>query len=234
MEMPAVIRRRTRLSPEARREQLMQCAIEVFSKRGLGRAGHAEIAELAQVSVATVFNYFSSREQLVDNVLIQIEDFFSHMVRKNFIDVNEPSNNDRQSDKSSQSSQSPRPNKTVHQAIHDYLADFVDAAINNPQFTYIWLEWSSSIREDTWPRYLTLLDSNIEIISNKIEPAIASGEINTYLTTTEFARSLSNQGYMILQLVNQPQAMSRENIIAFLEKYVTSTLASNQRRVKES
>ncbi|NQZ94149.1 MAG: TetR/AcrR family transcriptional regulator [Moritella sp.] len=207
MEMPAVIRRRTRLSPEARREQLMQCAIEVFSKRGLGRAGHAEIAELAQVSVATVFNYFSSREQLVDHVLIQIEDFFSHMVRKNFIDITGQQNN------------------SAHQAIHDYLADFVDAAINNPQFTYIWLEWSSSIREDTWPRYLTLLDSNIAIISNKIAPAIASGEINTYLTTTEFARSLCNQGYMILQLVNQPQAMDRESIIAFLEKYVTSALA---------
>ncbi|QFI40122.1 TetR/AcrR family transcriptional regulator [Moritella marina ATCC 15381] len=207
MEMPAVIRRRTRLSPEARREQLMQCAIEVFSKRGLGRAGHAEIAQLAQVSVATVFNYFSSRELLVDHVLVQIEDFFSHMVRKNFIDINE---------------QQP---KSPHQAIHDYLADFVDAAINNPQFTYIWLEWSSAIREDTWPRYLALLDNNIAIISDKIAPAIASGEINTYLTTTEFARSLSNQGYMILQLVNQPQAMDREGIIAFLEKYVTSALA---------
>ncbi|MCJ8347929.1 TetR/AcrR family transcriptional regulator [Moritella sp.] len=207
MEMPAVIRRRTRLSPEARRAQLMQCAIEVFSKRGLGRAGHAEIAELAQVSVATVFNYFSSREQLVDHVLIQIEDFFSHMVRKNFIDITGQQTN------------------SAHQAIHNYLADFVDAAINNPQFTYIWLEWSSSIREDTWPRYLALLDSNIAIISNKIAPAIASGEINTYLTTTEFARSLSNQGYMILQLVNQPQAMDRESIIAFLEKYVTSALA---------
>jgi len=213
MEMPAVIRRRTRLSPEARREQLMQCAIAVFSRRGLGRAGHAEIAELAQVSVATVFNYFSSREQLVDNVLIQIEDFFGDMVRNNFTDVNESSNNSTQ------------PSKTAHQAIHDYLADFVDAAINNPQFTYIWLEWSSAIREDTWPRYLNLLDSNIAIISNKISPAIASGEINTYLTTTEFARSLSNQGYMILQLVNQPQAMSREKIIEFLEKYVTSALA---------
>ncbi|CED61685.1 TetR/AcrR family transcriptional regulator [Moritella viscosa] len=205
--MPAVIRRRTRLSPEARREQLMQCAIEVFSKRGLGRAGHAEIAELAQVSVATVFNYFSSREQLVDSVLIQIEDFFSNMVRKSFIDL------------------AGQPSKSAHQAIHDYLADFVEAAINNPQFTYIWLEWSSSIREDTWPRYLALLDNNIAIISNKIEPAIASGEINTYLTTTEFARSLSNQGYMILQLVNQPQAMDKESIIEFLEKYVTSALA---------
>lgn len=207
MEMPAVIRRRTRLSPEARREQLMQCAIEVFSKRGLGRAGHAEIAELAQVSVATVFNYFSSREQLVDSVLIQIEDFFSNMVRKSFIDL------------------AGQPSKSAHQAIHDYLADFVEAAINNPQFTYIWLEWSSSIREDTWSRYLALLDNNIAIISNKIEPAIASGEINTYLTTTEFARSLSNQGYMILQLVNQPQAMDKESIIEFLEKYVTSALA---------
>jgi TetR/AcrR family hemagglutinin/protease transcriptional regulator len=213
MEMPAVIRRRTRLSPEARREQLMQCAIEVFSKRGLGRAGHAEIAQLAQVSVATVFNYFSSRELLVDHVLIQVEDFFSNMVRKNFIDIDEASNHTHQSSKS------------AHQAIHDYLADFVDAAISNPQFTYIWLEWSSSIREDTWPRYLTLLDSNIAIISNKIDPAIASGEINTYLTTKEFARSLCNQGYMILQLVNQPKAMDREGIIAFLEKYVTSALA---------
>ena len=211
MEMPAVIRRRTRLSPEARREQLMQCAIEVFSKRGLGRAGHAEIAQLAQVSVATVFNYFSSREQLVDSVLIQIEDFFSHMVRKNFIDINEL-----------------QP-KSPQQAIHDYLADFVDAAINNPQFTYIWLEWSSSIREDTWPRYLTLLDSNMTIISDKVAPAIASGEINTYLTTTEFARSLCNQGYMILQLVNQPNPMDREGIIAFLEKYVTSALAKAER-----
>lgn len=207
MEMPAVIRRRTRLTPEARREQLMQCAIEVFSKRGLARAGHAEIAELAQVSVATVFNYFSSREQLVDNVLTQIEAFFSHMVAKHFIDI------------------SGQQNHSAQQAIHYYLADFVDAAINNPQFTYIWLEWSSSICETTWPRYLALLDSNIAIISKKIEPAIASGEINTYLTTQEFARSLCNQGYMILQLVNQPQAMDRDSIIAFLEKYVTSALA---------
>jgi TetR/AcrR family hemagglutinin/protease transcriptional regulator len=129
------------------------------------------------------------------------------MVRKNFIDL------------------AGQPSKNAHQAIHDYLADFVDAAINNPQFTYIWLEWSSSIREDTWPRYLALLDNNIAIISSKIEPAIASGEINTYLTTTEFARSLSNQGYMILQLVNQPQAMDKKRIIEFLEKYVTSALA---------
>jgi TetR/AcrR family hemagglutinin/protease transcriptional regulator len=202
MEVPAVVRRRTRLSPEARREQLMICAMEVFSKRGIGRAGHAEIAELAQVSVATVFNYFSTRDELVDNVLLQIETFFTDMVATSF---NDPAN-------------------SAYQAIHDYLCAFVDAAIEQPQYTYIWLEWSSSIREDCWPRYLALLDNNIACISEKIQPAIDNGEINTYLTTTEFARSLTNQGYMILQLVNQPQPMEKTEIISFLEKYIATAL----------
>ena len=65
-------RRRTRLSPDERNRQLMAHAIAVFARRGLGRAGHAEIAERAGVSVATVFNYFNTREDLVDAVLTEI------------------------------------------------------------------------------------------------------------------------------------------------------------------
>lgn len=82
MEPRAEIRRRTRLSPEARRNQLMECAIEVFSRRGIGRAGHAEIAEQAKVSVATVFNYFNTREELVDEVLAEIERFVHQMLEQ--------------------------------------------------------------------------------------------------------------------------------------------------------
>ena len=52
---------RTRLSPEKRKQQLLDYSIEVFSRRGIGRAGHADIAEMANVSVATVFNYFPTR-----------------------------------------------------------------------------------------------------------------------------------------------------------------------------
>lgn len=62
-------RPRTRLSPQKRKLQLMEIALEVFAKRGIGRGGHADIAEIAQVSVATVFNYFPTREDLVDDVL---------------------------------------------------------------------------------------------------------------------------------------------------------------------
>lgn len=41
-------RPRTRLSPQKRKLQLMEIALEVFAKRGIGRGGHADIAEIAQ------------------------------------------------------------------------------------------------------------------------------------------------------------------------------------------
>jgi len=46
--------------------------MEVFAKDGLERAGHGDIAKLAGVSTATVFNYFPTREDLVEAVLNHI------------------------------------------------------------------------------------------------------------------------------------------------------------------
>ncbi len=63
---------RQRLSPEDRRKQLIELAMQVFAKDGLERAGHGDIAKLAGVSTATVFNYFPTREDLVEAVLDHI------------------------------------------------------------------------------------------------------------------------------------------------------------------
>ena len=49
--------------------------VEVFARRGIGRGGHADIAEIAQVSVATVFNYFPTREDLVDDANYVVRQF---------------------------------------------------------------------------------------------------------------------------------------------------------------
>ena len=43
---------RKRLPPEQRKAQLLETALEVFARRGFGRAGHAEIAEAAGVAVS--------------------------------------------------------------------------------------------------------------------------------------------------------------------------------------
>src|SRR5262245_6016768 len=64
--------RAARMAPEDRRDQLLECAVQVFARRGLGRGGHAEVAEQARVAVATVFAYFKTREDLQVAVLAEV------------------------------------------------------------------------------------------------------------------------------------------------------------------
>ncbi|HIC8863192.1 TPA: TetR/AcrR family transcriptional regulator [Aeromonas hydrophila] len=201
MEPRAEIRRRTRLSPEARRNQLMECAIEVFSRRGIGRAGHAEIAEQAKVSVATVFNYFNTREELVDEVLAEIERFVHQMLEQAY------------------TGQGP-----VSDSIRRHVKLFVDAAYDQPDHASIWLEWSSSVREEVWPRYAKLLDKALERIAPHLQRAMDAGEIQSVLSAQDLARSLTGFGYVMMQMINQPQRPEREEVTDFLFKYVTAPI----------
>ena len=62
--MPVAVDGRRRLQPEERRRLLLTYAVEVFARRGIGRGGHTEIAEMGGVSVATVFNYFQNSRSI--------------------------------------------------------------------------------------------------------------------------------------------------------------------------
>ena len=201
MEPRAEIRRRTRLSPEARRSQLMECAIEVFSRRGIGRAGHAEIAEQAKVSVATVFNYFNTREELVDEVLAEIERFVNQMLSQAYGDQG-----------------------SIFDKIQRHVRLSVDAAYDQPDYAGIWLEWSSSVREEVWPRYTRLLDQCLELIASELQTAMDAGEITSVLSAQDLARSLTGFGYVMMQMINQPQRPNREEVTDFLFKYVTAPI----------
>lgn len=201
MEPRAEIRRRTRLSPEARRSQLMECAIEVFSRRGIGRAGHAEIAEQAKVSVATVFNYFNTREELVDEVLAEIERFVNQMLSQAYGDQD-----------------------SIFDKIQRHVRLSVDAAYDQPDYAGIWLEWSSSVREEVWPRYTRLLDQCLELIASELQTAMDAGEITSVLSAQDLARSLTGFGYVMMQMINQPQRPARQEVTDFLFKYVTAPI----------
>lgn len=201
MEPRAEIRRRTRLSPEARRSQLMECAIEVFSRRGIGRAGHAEIAEQAKVSVATVFNYFNTREELVDEVLAEIERFVNQMLSQAYGDQG-----------------------SIFDKIQRHVRLSVDAAYDQPDYAGIWLEWSSSVREEVWPRYTRLLDQCLELIASELQTAMDEGEITSVLSAQDLARSLTGFGYVMMQMINQPQRPARQEVTDFLFKYVTAPI----------
>ena len=61
---------------------ISQVATAMFIERGFDRVTVAEVAEAAQVSVNTIFNYFSSKEDLFFDRAEEVEDAPSRMVRE--------------------------------------------------------------------------------------------------------------------------------------------------------
>src|SRR5579885_3157999 len=70
------------LEQPERKAVLLQTAIRVFARRGLGGARHTEIAREAGVSVPTVFFYFPTREALVHDVLTEVAGFYEDMTER--------------------------------------------------------------------------------------------------------------------------------------------------------
>ncbi len=143
---PATSRSRARrLDPSERRPQLLQCALRVFARRGLGSARHAEIAREAKVSVPTVFFYFPSREALVKAVLDEVARFLTDMT----VEIHASS----------------RPAPEIVLAHAKAFADSVDT---HPDYARVWLDWSTAMREEIWPLYLDFQENIVGIIANTI------------------------------------------------------------------
>ncbi len=175
-------RTRTRLSPEQRRFQLLNSAMEAFSKRGIGRAGHADIAELAQVSVATVFNYFPTREMLVHVVLAEAASAYQDLITQNI--------------------KQPRHAKAT---LTNICFTLVDEALADKDWLKIWFEWSTSIREDIWPVFITTKNNVIDQITECLASGIASGEITSCHDAATLARLFDGICYILfLQAHQQP------------------------------
>ena len=154
--MDSIVKRpRTRLSPKKRKQQLMDISLDVFARRGIGRGGHADIAEIAQVSVATVFNYFPTREDLVDDVLNYAVRQFSNFLSDN-IDLD------------------------LH--AKENLANLTSAMVNliaeDCHWLKVWFEWSASTRDEVWPLFVSTNRTNQLLIQNMFIKAMERGEVS--------------------------------------------------------
>ncbi|ODQ01809.1 MULTISPECIES: TetR/AcrR family transcriptional regulator [Salinivibrio] len=175
-------RTRTRLSPERRKEQLLTCGLDVFAKRGIGRAGHADIADMANVSVATVFNYFPTREDLVEEILAQTE--------KHFIALINDCTRDSQS---------------MRASLNCITSQIIDTALEDKAWMKVWFEWSTSIREDIWPRFVKGSRDAVEQFVHVFERGMAQGELTHRHQPRELASMLAGICYVLfLQAHQQP------------------------------
>src|SRR5690242_19979116 len=70
---------RQRMQSNLRREQLLDCAVRVIARHGLGSSPHAATAEEAAVSVPTVFAYFPTRVDLLRAVVGEVDRFYEDL-----------------------------------------------------------------------------------------------------------------------------------------------------------
>ncbi len=120
-----------RLTPEARRKQLMDAAIACYGEMGVERAGHGDIAKRVGVSTATVFNYFGKREKLTEAVFDNVYDVFKDM----FADM-------------------PDPAATQQERIQHMANGFALLVRTYPDVVKVILNWSSSFGNSVRPEYL--------------------------------------------------------------------------------
>ncbi|MBD1555403.1 TetR/AcrR family transcriptional regulator [Vibrio sp. S9_S30] len=173
-------RPRTRLSPQKRKEQLHDIAIEVFAKRGIGRGGHADIAEIAQVSVATVFNYFQTREDLVDEVLSQVEKQYAQFIDESIL-----------------------PEATAEENLTSLTKNIIKSALDGTHWMKVWFEWSTSTREEVWPLFLSSNESSQKRVEEMFLAAMQRGEVCDEHKAEDLAKLLHGICYSLYVQANR-------------------------------
>lgn len=184
--MPVAVDGRRRLQPEERRRLLLTYAVEVFARRGIGRGGHTEIAEMGGVSVATVFNYFKTREALVEAVLEDVENYLVSLAESVYAEETDPV-----------------------QAIRTHIKAFLNACEENPSYIKVWLEWSASVREETWPSYLEFQNRLLDMIAKQVDKGVKQGLMESGLAPKERARWALGNAQMLVSMVFDPNGKPR-------------------------
>lgn len=168
---------RKRLPPEERRAQLLECALEVFARRGFGRAGHAEIAEAAGVAVSTVFLYFETRAELIRAVLEEVGSFYRNLALR--IHAQE---------------------KPCRDVMTEHRRAFLESVDSHPHHARIALDWSTAVREEVWPQYLSFLDELVANHVRTIRRGQAGGEVPQHVDPETCARMLIGTAQLTAQM----------------------------------
>lgn len=200
---------RRRLSPEARRGELMACALTVFARRGLGEARHAEIAVEAGVSVPTVFFYFPTREALVDAVLDAVDSLMIGMATAVHAQA-----------------------KPADAVILDHLRAFAASVDSSPTHARIWLDWSTAVREQVWQRYLDFIERMLAIVRATLERGHGEGTISRRADADDQARLLVGSAHMLalMKFSGSPPEKLEHFFATLMEAVIGKTAPKGKRR----
>jgi TetR/AcrR family transcriptional regulator, hemagglutinin/protease regulatory protein len=193
--------RARRMSPEARRAQLLQVALGVFADRGIEGCGHTDLADAAQVAVPTTFHYFPTKEDLIAAVLEEVERFLVEDILIKYIGDD----------------------YTAAESLEEMLMAFCDTIDSNPDHIRVWLEWSVSIRGDTWGSYLLFYAKVIKGIKKILRRGLKDGSIKADLDLDDAARVVMGVCHMVVHMkfANNTRDTVQHTIHSLISGYFT-------------
>lgn len=134
--------KRERLSPEGRRQQLLEAGVTAYAQQGVERAGHGNIAKLTSASTATVFNYFPTREALTDAVLNYVGEKLFSAITQN-ITLSE---------------------QDSAETLSNLILGLDRLIEENPDVNKVILNWSVSFGPSVRPQYLKFQDDVLTLL----------------------------------------------------------------------
>ena len=178
---------------------MLECAIAAFAEHGVARATHSHVAERAGVSVSAVHSYFHTREDLVAGVLGAIEDYLIDIV--------------------STSLGGP---KTVQEALMALAIRFADDARQKPDVIKVWLDWSTGVRADVWPRYIEVLDRLHAFAQKVLARGKREGLLPEALNVKAAARLYIGGGYTVALM--QIAGVGRRELDAVIDQLIRGVM----------
>ncbi|HAD26270.1 MAG TPA: hypothetical protein DDW95_11910 [Alphaproteobacteria bacterium] len=166
--------RRTRLDPEARRAQLLNCSLAVFAEHGIARATHSQIAAKAGMSVSAVYSYFRTREDLVHATLGEVECYLDRIFE-----------------------QAVAKNLSPFEALLDIGRIFAEGAKSQPDIIRVLLDWSTGVGLEVWPNYLKMLGRLEETIKDILARGKAEGVVPAHIDIPTAARIFTGGGHTV-------------------------------------
>ena len=202
-EIASQPKRAPKLSPEKRREQLIDCAIEIYVNHGIEGARRSHVALKASVSVPTVYAYFNTRESLTEAVLDRVETRITEIV------WNAAAEDGLAFDK-----------------ILNVARAFSNTVEQDSAIMKIWLDWSTAFENATWPLYEALQKRVANLFCEIIRVGQTSGELSPDLDPEIAAYIIIGGGQMAAQMkLTSPAALDIE---VFLHQLVAGALQMSE------
>ena len=196
-------KRAPKLSPERRREQLIDCAIEIYVTHGIEGARRSHVALRAGVSVPTVYAYFDTRESLAEAVLNRVDTRITEIV------WNAAAEDGLAFDK-----------------ILSVARAFSNTVEQDSAIMKIWLDWSTAFENSTWKLYEDLQSRVANLFCEIIGVGQTSGELSPDLDPEIAAYIIIGGGQMAAQM--KLTSAAALDIEVFLHQLVAGALQTNE------